>query len=185
MGRRLLAVLVVLALWPAAASAKPIALSQGTAKISFDVNFGLKLIKFGVTPGAIAPATQDGLVITAPIQSGSHARPSGTGATIKTSGGLSQVADGLDLQLRLLQFVVHGRHVRLSSRTIVNGLDTDRFVFAKGVAGKARRTAGGYTVQDLKLGLNDIGAATLNSQLGTTEFAVGETLGTVVITARR
>ncbi len=170
---------------PAAADAKPIALRSGSAAVAFDVNFGLKLIKFGVTPGAIAPSVQDGLVVTAPLRTGSTVHRDGKKAIIKTAGGVSQLGETFSIQLQQLRFIVRGRKVKLSALTEVNGVLTDRFNFATGVAKTARRVAGGYAVKELKLGLNDIGAATLNSQLRTQEFAVGELIGVATITAKR
>ncbi len=170
---------------PASAVAKPVKLTAGSAALAFDVNFGLKLIKFGVTPGAIAPSVQDGLTVTAPLRAGSTMRPDGSKAVIKTAGGVSQVGDTFDIQLQQLRFIIRGREAKLSALTEINGILTDRFNFATGVATKARRTKGGYTVTGLTLRLNDIGAATLNSQLRTTEFAVGELIAVATITAER
>ncbi len=183
--RRTLIGLLVLLLWPAAATAKPIAMSSGEASISFDIDFGLKLLQYGVTPGPIAPSTQDGLVVTLPVRRGGHIRRDGKRATIDTAGGVSQVGADFEVLLQQLRFNVRGRTGRLSAYTAINGLDTDRFTFAKGRARSARRTAGGYVVRDLELELNDIGAVTLNSQLRTDQFKVGELIGVAAISARR
>lgn len=183
--RRLPILLVALVLWPATASAKPVALSSGTAEIAFDVNFGLKLVQFGVTPGVIAPSTQDGLLITSPIRRGGHARRDGSRASIDTAGGLSQTGEDFEVLLQRLRFNMRGRVGRLSAVTAINGLTTDRFTFAKGRAVSARRTAGGYRVRGLELKLIDVGASTLNSQLKTDQFAVGEVIGVAAIDARR
>ena len=185
MGRVLTGLLVALALWPSAAAAKPLALGSGEATIDFDIEFGLKLVKYGVTPGPIAPSTQDGLVVTLPIRRGGHMRRDGRRASIDTAGGVSQVGADFEILLQKLRFNVRGRTGRLSAVTAINGLTTDRFTFAKGRAKSARRTSGGYVVRDLELALNDIGAATLNSQLRTDQFAVGEVLGVGAVTARR
>lgn len=191
MGRRLVGTLglVVALACPAAtvaaAPAKPVKLTGGSAALAFDVTFGLKLVKFGVTPGAIAPSVQDGLTVTAPLRAGSTVRADGSKAIIKTAGGVSQVGDTFDIQLQQLRFIVRGRKVKLSALTEINGVLTDRFNFATGVAAKARRVKSGYAVDDLKLRLNDIGAATLNSQLRTSEFAVGELIAVATIAAKR
>ncbi len=177
--------LVVLGLCPSTAAAKPIALGAGEAKIEFDIDFGLKLVQFGVVPGPIAPATQDGLVVTLPVRKGGHMRKDGTRATIDTAGGLSQVGATFEVLLKQPRFNLRGKTGRLSAVTTLNGLTTDRFTFAVGKARTARRTAGGYLVRELALGLNEIGAATLNSQLKTDQFAAGELLGVAAITARR
>ena len=187
MGRRLVGLtLAGLALgFPTVASAKPVKLTEGSAAIAFDVDFGVKLVQFGVTPGAIAPSVQDGLTVTSPLRSGSTVRPDGSKAIIKTSGGASQVGDTFDVELEDLRFIIRGKRAKLSALTEINGVLTDRFNFATGVAKKAGRAKGGYAATDLTLRLNDIGAATLNSQLGTTDFAVGELIGVATITARR
>lgn len=178
-------VVVAALAFPAAAGAKQVKLKSGSAAIAFDVNFGLKLIKFGVTPGAIAPSVQDGLVVTAPLRAGSVVRQDGKFAIIKTAGGVSQVGDTFDIQLQQLRFIVRGRKVKLSALTEVNGVLTDRFNFATGVAKTAKRAGRGYAVKELSLRLNDIGAVTLNSQLGTQDFAIGELIGVATITAKR
>lgn len=185
--RRSLIALLVLALvaWPSVADAKPMAIGSGAAEIDFDIEFGLKLVQFGVTPGPIAPATQDGLVVTLPVRRGGHVRRDGSRASIDTAGGVSQAGETFEILLERLRFNVRGRTGRLSAVTSINGLRTDRFTFARGRATSARRTARGYRLRGLALTLNEVGAETLNSQLKTDQFTDGEKLGVASIDARR
>lgn len=175
-----------MALLPAApAHAKRTPLERGTAAIAFDAAFGVKLVGFGVVPGPIAPATQEGLTVTAPVRSGSSVTRDGRRATIRTRGGVSQQGETLDLKLLRLQYVVRGRRVVVSSDTAIKGVLFDRFDFAVGKAKTVKRTRRGIELRDVVLRLNDIGAVTLNSQLRTLSFSVGEPIGVASIVARR
>ena len=62
---------------------------------------------------------------------------------------------------------------------------TKEITFASGKAKTSRRTPGGYEVTGLELKLNDLGAVTLNSQLRTDQFAIGEVFAVAAITAKR
>jgi hypothetical protein len=180
-----LASLVLAALPAGTAHAKRTHLKGGTVSIAFAPDFGIKLVGFGVTPGPIAPATQEGLTVSAPIRRSSTVSKDGTRATITTSGGISQQGETLDLKQLRLQYVVKGKRVVVSSDTAIKGVLFDRFDFARGTAKAVKRTKRGYTLTGVALKLNAIGMVTLNSQLRTMSFATGEPIGVATITATR
>lgn len=179
-----LAFLLAVLLLPAAtAGAKPLRVRSGSTAITFDKRFGLALVQKGVDAFPVAPAVQDSLTFAVPMTGGTV---QGRAATFEHDGGFRMFSDSMDVELSVskLRLRVIGRRVLLSGFAVLDGLPIDAFAFANGRATKPVRSRGRYRIRRVPLTLNDVGASALNGLFATTEFSVGEYVGTASVDSR-
>lgn len=165
---------------PSTASAAK--LRSGTVRLAFDNAFGVALVKSGVTPTVVAPATQDSVTFRLPVFTG---RSAARKSFVRTHGGFLLTNQQTTTSIRLtgLSVVLRGKKVSLRGLAALDGRTYDTFEFATGRARSVLRTATDLVASDITLRLSDIGATSLNSQFSGVQFTAGTTIGTARVSA--